>query len=218
MSTFKYRRARGNGKFITPIASIGVVLLASCSGRPGRVDPPLYAPDTGAAAVSRYDADSDGAIAGDELDAAPGLKAAIKQVDADGDGRLTAEEIDARVQVWRNSRVAEMPVGCRVLLDGQPLLGAKLEFVPESFLGSSVKPAFATTGDGGESSLSMAAENLADQRYPGVNCGWYTIRVTSDERQLPPRYNTETTLGCEIASDAAWVSESGVVLLELTSR
>jgi hypothetical protein len=111
-----------------------------------------------------------------------------------------------------------MPVSCRVLLDGQPLGGAKLEFIPEAFLGATVRPAQATTDASGCASVSMAAEDLADPRYPGVACGWYSIRVTSDERTLPSRYSSEAALGCEIASDAAWVYEPGEVLLELTSK
>jgi hypothetical protein len=130
---------------------------------------------------------------------------------------LTAQEIDARIQSWRESRIAEMAVNCRVLLDGKPLPGAKLEFEPEGFLGPALRPAQATTDASGSASVSMAAEDLADPRYPGVACGWYTIRVTGGG-SLPPRYNTLSALGCEIASDAAWVYEPGEVLLELTSK
>lgn len=198
--------------------AVTALACASCTSSPARVEQPDYAAAAGVSAVSQLDRDGDGAIANDELDAAPGLQAALKKIDADGDQRLTAEEIDARVESWRASRVAELAVSCRVLLDGTPLEGAKLEFEPEPFLGGDLHPAYAMTDASGSASVSLAAEHLDDPRYPGVAPGWYRVQVTASEWALPPRYNTETTLGCEIASDATWVHQPGEVVLHLTSR
>lgn len=202
---------------IALLAPAIVLLLVSCSGRPGRVAPPNYATHAGNAAIERYDANGDGAIAGEELEATPGLKASLQQVDGDGDGRLTAQEIDARIQSWRDSRVAEMPVSCVVNLDGQPLAGAKVQFEPEPFLGAQVPPAVATTDEGGSASASMAEDALADPRYPGMACGWYRMRITGGNQTIPPRYNTETTLGCEVAVNAHWESD-GALLINLTGQ
>ena len=194
-----------------------LVLLAGCTGRPGRVDPPDYPSDAGAAAVDAYDANGDDAIGGAELDRVPALRASLKQVDTDGDGLLTAREIDARIQSWLDTRTAEMTVRCEVLLDGSPLANAQIVFEPEPFLGPNVKPASAVTGANGAATVSMAAEHLADPRYSGVACGWYKIRVTSKDRKIPARYNTETTLGCEVAMNAHWVGQDRV-LINLRSK
>ena len=63
----------------------------------------------------------------------------------------------------------------------------------------------------------MAAEHLSNPKISGVACGWYKIRVTGDGKKIPARFNTETTLGCEVAMDANWVLE-GRVLIELKSK
>ena len=102
-------------------------------------------------------------------------------------------------------------------LDGKPLADAQVEFAPEPFLGPSVHPATAVTGADGEASVSMAPEHLSDPRYAGVACGWYKIRVSSSSQEIPPQYNTDTTLGCEVAMKAHWLYEDRVVI-ELTSK
>ncbi len=193
------------------------IVLTGCSNSPARVEQPGYAPEAGAEALTIYDANGDGAIAGDELELAGSLRASIKQVDTDGDGRITAEEIDARIQSWRDSRVGELTAACQVSLDGKPLAGAQVVLEPESFLGTSVPPAYATTNDEGSAAVSMAAEDLADPRYTGVACGWYKIRITSDTTKIPAQFNTNTTLGCEITTDAHW-SHKGTIQLDLTSK
>jgi len=191
------------------------VLLTGCSGRSSRVKQPAYRSGAGAAAVDAYDTNGDGAIGGAELERVPALRESLKQVDANGDGLLTAEEIDKRIQSWRDSKIAEMAVMCQVLLDGSPLAGARVEFEPEPFLGPNLKPASGTMGANGEARVSMAAEHLSDPRYPGVACGWYKIRVTSNDRKIPARYNTQTTLGCELAMNIPY---QGKLLIELKSQ
>jgi hypothetical protein len=191
-------------------------VLAGCSGKPGRVYPPKYGMDCGAAALALYDANRDGAIDGDEFDNVPGLREALKQVDTNGDGRLTAEEIDARVQAWLATRMGEMAVNCEVSLDDKPLVGATLLFEPEPFLGPVVHPASGETDEGGGANVSMAPEHLANPRYRGVAAGWYKIRVTHPGKSLPAKYNTETKLGCEVSMRAYWVNE-GAIKLKLKS-
>jgi hypothetical protein len=195
----------------------GWVLLAGCGGAPRRVAPPSYSSAAGTAAVARYDTDGDGAIGGVELEPAAALRAALAQIDTDGDGRLTAAEINARVQSWRDARVGLMAVRCAVTLDGVPLVGAQVVLEPEDYLGTDLRPASGVTGADGVAALSLAAEHLADPRYPGVACGWYTLRVTSPAQPLPARYHTQSTLGCEVALDAAWVYDPGELRLELAS-
>jgi len=198
------------------LLSLSVGLLIGCSGT-NRLELPDYPAKAGQAAIDAYDTNGDGALGGDELSQAPGLAASLSHVDADGDGRLTAEEIENRIQHWREVDIAQVGVPCEVTLDGAPLANARIEFDPEPFLGPKVKPARGTTGPTGGAAISMSAEDLDDVRFPGVACGWYKIRVTSDDQPIPARYNTDTTLGCEVALNTHWTTP-GVILLQLSSQ
>lgn len=199
------------------IVAVSALLFAGCSSAPGRVSQPGYSRQAGRDAVKEYDANGDGGLGRDEVERAAGLRESFGKIDADNDGSLTATEIDKRIQQWRDSRVAEMIVMCEVTLDGAPLADALITFEPESFLGSNVNPATGTTSVNGTTSVSMAEEHLADPRYAATACGWYKIRVTSSGKSIPPRFNTATTLGCEVANDAHWTL-NGVIPLELKSK
>lgn len=202
---------------VAVVSLLGLVIASGCSNGPRRAIPPAYDSDAGAKALDAYDTNRDGVISGNELDRIPALRASLRQVDQDGDERITADEIDRRVESWKKSRIAEMPVRCRVLLNGVPLVNAEVLFDPAPFLGPGVKPATGTTMEDGTAGMSLAKEHLADPRFPGVACGWYTIRVISSDRAIPDRYNVNSTLGCEVAIDAHWLS-AGEVCLELKTQ
>ena len=167
--------------------------------------------------MRQYDTNNDGSISGDELNLASELKASLAQIDLDNDKRLTAEEIDARVKEWQNSKVAEMPVRCKVTLNGYPLKDADVRFIPVDFLGPELSPAGGTTSESGVAVISMPKEKLSDSRYPGVACGWYKISVTSSIKKIPSLYNSDTNLGCEVAMNADWVTV-GEIALKLVTR
>jgi hypothetical protein len=193
------------------------LIAVGCNSSQGRVRPPGYSDSAGADAVAAYDRNKDGALSGEELDKVPALKAAQAQIDLDGDRKITAAEIDARVANWRDTKIAEMPVRCKVMLDGEPLVGAVVTFEPVAFLGSGVAAGEGTTSSKGYAGISMPADRLADARYGAMACGWYTIRVTSPSQAIPKVYNSASMLGCEVAMDAAWISD-GEVLLALKSQ
>jgi hypothetical protein len=178
---------------------------AGCSERGGRANPPKYSSGAGSVALAHYDSNQDCGISGQEYHRVPALLASLHQVDVNNDGKITADEIDARIKSWLDSRVGESAVRCLVLLDGTPLHNADILFEPEAFLGPHVQPAYGKTGTAGIAGISVAKEHLADPRFAGVANGWYKIRITSDTITIPARYNTETTLGCEVAADAHWV-------------
>jgi EF hand len=194
---------------------VGFIILANlcvlgCTGELSRALPPKYNSNAGSDALREFDSNRDGALDTQELAKAPGLQAALDQVDADGNGKLTAREIDDRINNWLSLRIAEMPVRCDVYWNDQPLADAQVTLEPEPFLGSNVPQAQGTTADSGTAGISIAKERLADPKYAGVACGWYKIRITSSKQELPARYNTATTLGCEVAMNAAWVNEGAV--------
>lgn len=176
-------------------------LAAGCSGRPSRLDPPEIPGDAGEQAVSKYDANGNGAIDGDELNKVPALKATLSRVDSDGDGRVSAAEINARIDAWRKSRVALARVAATVRRDGRPLRDAVVKLVPESFLGDAVKTAQGTTDGSGDAHLQISSD--PDER--GVQLGYYRVEVTKPgedgKETIPIRYNAETELGTEITRD-----------------
>jgi len=152
-----------------------------------------------------FDTNGDGFIAGAELDKAPGLKGALKpKLDANGDGKLAADEISARLQKYLDSKVAVVTCRCSVTLDGMPIEGATIKLVPEPFL-ATLLPAVATTDKQGVGTAQAQGTDL-----PGVNPGIYRVeisKVIGGKETLPARYNAETTLGGEIASDLDSLSE-----------
>ena len=119
--------------------------------------------------------------------------------------------ITDRIKAWKESKIGIMSLSCRVNLDGKPLEGATIEFVPEKFLGAAVKPAKGTTGPGGSAMCTVDDPDLAAKRITGAQCGLYKVIITGPAgKTVPSKYNTATTLGEEVAQDARWV-QSGLV-------
>ena len=183
--------------------------LWGCSDGPDRVHPPsIDANSAGLAAVSQYDANGDGKIGGEELKDAPSLRAAIGNLDTDGDGAVSAAEVTARVQAWQESRVGLTPARCQITFQGQPLAGATVTFEPEEFLGDAIKACVGKTNKQGSTRLSIPNTK---EGLPGGAPGLYRVKITSAHTKIPAKYNTETTLGAELANDSATV-ERGLVL------
>ncbi|MGA2033484.1 MAG: hypothetical protein ABSG68_14610 [Thermoguttaceae bacterium] len=180
---------------------VGISALAAwgCGGGQSRVYPPAIASDAAQKAMELYDSNKDGFLEGAELDKVPGLKAALKQVDTNGDGKINAEEISARIASWKTSKAARLNTACKVLRKGKPLSGATVTLVPESFLGTALKPATATTDQSGMAMFSVDGPG----GLPGVPPGFYRVEVTKSGEDIPAKYNTETVLGMEVAVDNA---------------
>jgi hypothetical protein len=159
-------------------------------------------PDASAAskAMELYDTNHDGFLDAKELEKVPGLQAAIKEVDTDHDGKISAAEITARIKSWADSGVGRMGIRCSVTHNGKPLAGAKVVFTPELFLGGAMKSGSGTTSATGVAQIS--APYAADPAINGLSPGFYCVQITKDGEKIPPKYNTETTLGAEVASDA----------------
>jgi hypothetical protein len=204
-----------------PLA-LAALVLAGCSSGPSRVKPPSISPSGAASkAMKEFDKDGDGFIAGSELDASPGIKAAMSTIDADKDGKVTADEIAARIEAWQASKIGVMTVGCNFTLDGRPLTGAQVTFEPEPFLADSLKAAVGETDIAGTALASVPKEERASKDTPaGFQVGLYRVRVSKksgDKETIPAKYNTETTLGQQIAPDDPAVA-SQRIRFALTSK
>jgi hypothetical protein len=170
--------------------------------------------------MEMYDKDGDGAIAGKELDAVPGIKKNLDHYDRDGDGKVSRGEIAERLEDWANQKLALQGAAFVVLLDGRPLGEATVTLVPEGYLGPNVHPATGLTTENGFTSVSHDKEHLPKSSngrpIPGVTSGTFKVQVTHAKRRIPARYNTATELGEEIAYD---INPDGrPIRLSLTSK
>ena len=180
----------------------GILLLSALVGCGPAVAlwvlPELPASDAASKAMELYDANHDGFLDEKELEKAPGLRAAIKEVNTAHNGKISQQEIAARIQSWADSRAGRVTFTCRVLRNGKPLVGAKVQFVPERFLGDAIQ-----SGSGKVSKSGVATINSPypdDPKVGGLSPGFYRVLITKDGEKIPAKYNTETTLGAEAAN------------------
>jgi hypothetical protein len=145
------------------------------------------------AAIIQLDKNVNGTIEGAEFDACPGLKAALPHIDTNKDSKLTAEELKARFEGYR--AVATSNFTIRVSLDGTPLADATVTLTPEPFMGGVVGEATGRTGADG----SVTNYMVERRELPGLPPGVYTVAITKDGTAIPAKYNTRTTLGCEVS-------------------
>lgn len=175
-----------------------MALIYGCSGGPPALTPPELRPTAAAAeAIALYDKDGSGDLSHDELQACPGMLSAIETYDRDGDEKISKDEITARLQEFAESRVALTQLVAVVRLDKRPLEGATVKFVPETYLGSSIKTALGTTGRSGGSMMDVDDSDLPSNQagLVGIQLGTYRVEITHPEISIPPEYNTDTTLG-----------------------
>jgi hypothetical protein len=175
-----------------------------CSSGPSRVQPPsIDADDAASQAMELYDKDSDGAINAAELEAAPGLKAAMATIDTNKDGSAQEEEIAARIESWAATGIGVVAITCTVTMDGKPLTDAKVVFEPEPYLGDALQVAEGVTSPLGSTTVSIPKANRpTPDTPPGAQLGIYRVRITKEGGSpIPAKYNTETTLGQQVAPD-----------------
>ena len=88
-------------------------------------------------------------------------------------------------------------ITCSVTLDGSPLSGATVKFIPEKFLGDKIKTAEGITNGAGIASMSIPTEELPKElrRTAALRVGIYRVEITHPTKKIPPKYNTESELG-----------------------
>jgi hypothetical protein len=191
----------------------GVLLgLLGCSGG-GRLTAPELSPEhVAAAALAEYDGNKDGYVDAKELEHCPALKNSLPAIDKDNDGRISAGEISDRLAFYKKVQMPMMAVGCDVTLEGKALANATVAFVPEKFMGPELKAATGVSGKNGTVELRLEGTEM-----PGAYCGFYRVTISRKNAQgqesLPARYNTQTTLGQEVAPDLR-----GNISFPLTSK
>jgi hypothetical protein len=181
-----------------------------CARAPARVEPPEIPEDAANAAISQYDKNGDSSISEAELDQVQSIKSSLKRFDLNHDKRVSVDEIAARIQSWQKSKIGLMQVAVTVQIDGRALSDTEIRLIPETFLGSSIQPASALTDSKGRAMLRISDQPTG----AGVQTGLYKIVISkksNDVETIPEKYNKNSTLGVEIASDNSAV-ENGWIL------
>lgn len=174
-------------------------LLVGCSGKPGGIAPVALDPAAATAlAMEQLDSNADQKLSADELKACRGLLSALSQFDQDRDGSISAEELSVALSGFQKQDASLVAINCVVNRNNQPLEGAKVEFVPEAFLGGAFKPASGVTAADGRTSPSIPDEDIPEEfrgRVKGVCGGIYRVIITHPTVNIPAKYNTQTELG-----------------------
>ncbi len=190
--------------FVLGTAMLGV---AGCwNAPPPRVNPQGVAPDAAQKAIELYDANHDGFLEAKEIEKTPGLKAAMKRLDRKGNGKISADDIAARLEAWKAGTYGRLAVLCRVQHNGKPLAGALVTLEPESFLGGELAAGKGTTNKLGAAIISSGTST---KDPPGMSPGFFRVRITKSGEPIPARFNTETTLGVEVAEDVEEIGSRG---------
>ncbi|MEQ8835307.1 MAG: hypothetical protein RID07_00725, partial [Lacipirellulaceae bacterium] len=141
--------------------------------------------------------------------------------DTVNNGQVSEEEIVERVKAWDRSQIGATIFDCTVLLNGQPLEGAKVTFEPAEFLGDVIIEAVSTTNIMGRTSPKIPKEKRPTADFPpGMQAGAYVVRIskTRDGKEMiPAKYNTESILGQEVAKDD-WAINNKQVRFELKTK
>lgn len=174
-----------------------VALVTGCGSKVQtiKVDPAVAGP----AAVKLYDKNGDGLLDETELKACPALMRELGAYDKSRDKKLSAEEIAEQIGSMYGHSAGLVKLSCTVTLDGAPLSGATVKFIPEPFLGEGIKTAEGVVDAQGSAVLGIPKEDLPKQlqRHSFMRVGIYRVEISHATRKIPAKYNTETELGYE---------------------
>lgn len=176
----------------------GICILTGCLGSPTPPPMPSFDPaGSAAAALEQYDANKDGKLDAGDLAKCPALASSLTELDTNGDKALDTGEIAARIQSYAEGGVARKMFTAQLLLDGRPLDGAEVKFIPEKFMLGAVTEGTGTSNDAGGVTMTSPG---ADP--PGIGVGFYRVEVSkkdaSGKETLPAKFNTQTAVGIEV--------------------
>lgn len=182
------------------IATLAVasLVLVGCEGSAPSLESVSTSPDgLVERALSLYDTNKDGSIDESEAKASPALASAMPRWDTNRDKRLSKDEMLPRMTILGQQGHVVMPVLVKVTRRGRPLSGVTVRYVPDPLLGDSFTAGVGTTGADGVATMDLVEGG--QQGYAGVHAGLYRVEVTGSG--VPAQYNTNTTLGQEVALD-----------------
>lgn len=194
-----------------------VLAFAGCQNEPSPAPKIDVNPARAAeAAFELYDVDGDRVLSGAEIGKCPGMQKAKKDFDQNGDGKVSLDELETRITYWSENLTAMVHIYCSLALDGRPLSGATVRFVPEPFLADGLYPAEGVTNERGSVEVGVSGENLPAD-FVGINAiqlGLYRVEISHPSKDIPAKYNTETTLGQEVVP----TTQDALLRFDLQSR
>jgi hypothetical protein len=178
---------------------LGLATLSASIGCGGIEEYMVDPAGASSAAIEQYDKNDDALLDETELKACPALLRELRAYDESKDGKLSAEEIGAQIKEMYGRAGGMMSLDCTVNLDGGPLAGATVKFIPESFLGQEIKAAQGVTNNSGIAAISLPPEEMPKplRRQSMMRVGIYRVEITHPTKKIPAKYNTETELGFE---------------------
>jgi hypothetical protein len=185
-------------------AAVATTTYCGCDSPPSRVEQISFTPtDVAAKLIETGDKDKNGNLSTQELKDVPYIAVMANAYDKDRDHQVTAEEISERLTaVVFDPRKAMSTGECVVMRKGSPFAGALVKLTPAPGLEDQLPSATGTTDNTGIARLKMGEEHRP-QNAPHVTGlirpGLYWVEVTHASISVPPRYNTETTLGAEVS-------------------
>ncbi len=183
------------GRRIIPILCVAALsTTVGCGDRRSYLVDPA---ESSQAAVEQHDKNGDALLDESELKDCPGLLGALRAFDDSKDKKLSREEIAEEIDYMFQRNSGLTAITCSVALDGSPLSGATVKFVPEKFLGDKIKTAEGITNGAGIASMSIPVEELPKElrRTAALRVGIYRVEITHPMKKVPAKYNTESELG-----------------------
>ena len=196
--------------------AVVAAIIVGCSNKPARVAAPTWAPEGFADAVlEKLDANKDGSVDKGELAGAPGLAWGAKYIDKDKNDALSRDELVARFTMYRDMKLAITSKPMQIRYKGRPVVGAKVELVPEFFLAGLVEPATGETDF--EGTVDPQAAGL---EFPGLRVGYYRMVVTSPKVKLPAAVGSaeSTTTGVEVSPISDDASTYGTLQVTIQDK
>lgn len=202
----------GNGsRWVSANVVCFVAVVLGCNRHPPTLEPPKWEPEKmSAAAMEQADKNKDGKLNAGEQATLPGLKAGLRDVDADKDRMISAAELTERLRLYQQMQTAFRAKSMIFNYQGRPLVGATVKLIPESFLKDVVEPAEGKTDESG-----MVMPEAVGSGFGAVRLGYYRIQVESDTVKLPAKYNTNTSLGIEVAPVSSGYESSSTATFDL---
>jgi len=183
------------------LGAIATMCATGCIQRAPSIRPPSFsAGRISSAAFESLDANKDNLLDDKELVKAPGLNAAAARVDANKDGRISAEELEARIGDYQKAGLGLRNESYFFTWNGAPLSDAQVTFTPEPFFADSIQPGEGTTNKDGSTSVKISG-NAIPGLTCGMYQVSVSRKDGAGKELLPAKYNTRTTLGYEFQPD-----------------
>jgi hypothetical protein len=184
--------------------TLAIMATIGCNSHPTAVEPPAYDPPASAAALlDRCDTDSNGSLTKQESQSVPSLLKHWSRYDANNDGSVARDELEAHQQEWIDRGDGLAAITCIVRLNNRQLGDVTVRLVPDDSLSGTVHPAETISHAKFASFFSIPPEfkNKAHAKLAGMQYGLYQVEVSHPSMKLVP---TASSRGLDISpSDAA---------------